>query len=138
MASGFYAFACFFFLKSLLTTYAQSTPSVHPVPPLQWLNITGLIQGTPAAVKYPSIGYDSATSTLIVFGGESSSGIATDQTFLYVYYSLPIPSEFMSSVLAWTSLDLPGVLLSPRLVYHKVHHQPDTWLSVVKTSPRAS
>ncbi|KAF8845762.1 hypothetical protein BDN67DRAFT_892139 [Paxillus ammoniavirescens] len=63
-------------------THAQSI-STNTVPPLQWLNITGLIQGPPApALKYPSIGYDDTTRTVIIFGGESSSGIATSQTFL--------------------------------------------------------
>ncbi|OJA18990.1 hypothetical protein AZE42_00394 [Rhizopogon vesiculosus] len=79
-----YAIACLFFIKSLSAVYAQTKgPSINPVPPLQWLNITSLLQGaTPAAVKYPSIGYDEETATLIIFGGESSSGAATDQTFL--------------------------------------------------------
>lgn len=90
MANGFrhcYAVASLLFIKSLLTAYAQKLPTVAPVPPLQWLNITGLLQGaSPAAVKYASIGYDSETNNLIVFGGKSSSGIATDQTFLYVQF----------------------------------------------------
>lgn len=85
MASGFrhyYPIACFFFLNSV---YAQRFPTVTTVPPLQWLNITSLLLGaTPPAVKYASIGFDPTTSKLIIFGGESSSGIPTDQTFMYV------------------------------------------------------
>ncbi|KAG1755705.1 hypothetical protein EDB19DRAFT_1924969 [Suillus lakei] len=87
MATGFRqcsAIAWLFFIKYILTAYAQKLPSILPVPPLQWLNITSIIQGaTPAAVKYPSIGYDpTTTNNLIIFGGESSSGIPTDQTYL--------------------------------------------------------
>ncbi|KAG2141689.1 uncharacterized protein EDB93DRAFT_1089266 [Suillus bovinus] len=70
-------------MKCISTVYAQKLPSTFPVPPLQWLNITGSLLGaTPVAVKYPSIGYDPTTGTLIIFGGESSSGIPTDQTYL--------------------------------------------------------
>lgn len=86
MATGFRpcsAIPWLFLIKYISTAYAQRLPSIFPVPPLQWLNITGSIQGaTPAAVKYPSIGYDPTTSNLIIFGGESSSGIPTDQTYL--------------------------------------------------------
>ncbi|KAH0839762.1 hypothetical protein J3R83DRAFT_704 [Lanmaoa asiatica] len=54
-----------------------------PVPPLQWLNITHLIQGTSAPpLKYPSIGYYDDLRTLLLFGGQSSSGIPTSQTIL--------------------------------------------------------
>ena len=64
---------------------AQAISTTMPVPPLQWLNVTGLIQGTSAPpLKYPSIGYDDTSRTLLLFGGESSSGIPTSQTFLSV------------------------------------------------------
>jgi hypothetical protein len=86
MATGFRqcsAIAWLFFIKYISTAYAQKLPSVLQVPPLQWLNITDSILGaTPAAVKYSSIGYDPTTNNLIIFGGESSSGIPTDQTYL--------------------------------------------------------
>ncbi|KAF9221954.1 hypothetical protein BS17DRAFT_784207 [Gyrodon lividus] len=73
----------FFLAKYFFTAHAQSFSTNTPVPPLQWLNITGLLQGPSAPpLKYPSIGYDDTTRTLIIFGGESSSGIATSQTFL--------------------------------------------------------
>ncbi|KAG1820199.1 uncharacterized protein BJ212DRAFT_1007998 [Suillus subaureus] len=90
------AIAWLFFIQYISTAYAQNLPSTFPVPPLQWLNITGSIQGaTPAAVKYPSIGYDPTTNNLIIFGGESSSGIPTDQTYLLnlssLTWSIPQP-----------------------------------------------
>lgn len=73
-------------MKYISTAHAQK---IFTVPPLQWLNITGSLLGaTPAAVKYPSIGYDPSSSNLIIFGGESSSGIPTDQTYLYVQFFL--------------------------------------------------
>ncbi|KAF8450702.1 hypothetical protein L210DRAFT_3521072 [Boletus edulis BED1] len=67
-----------------------------PVPPLQWLNITNLLQGTSVPpLKYPSIGYDDGSRTLLIFGGESSSGIPTSQTFLLNFdtntWALPNP-----------------------------------------------
>ncbi|KAI6047196.1 hypothetical protein EDC04DRAFT_2556513 [Pisolithus marmoratus] len=65
-------------------SHAQSISTNTPVPPLQWLNITGLLQGSfPPPLKYPSIGYDDSSRNLIIFGGESSSGIPTAQTFLH-------------------------------------------------------
>ncbi|KAG6332713.1 hypothetical protein ID866_6374 [Astraeus odoratus] len=70
-------------LICLPESHAQSISTNTPVPPLQWLNITGLLQGSPApALKYASLGYDDNTRNLIIFGGQSSSGIATSQTFL--------------------------------------------------------
>ncbi|KIJ70578.1 hypothetical protein HYDPIDRAFT_77775, partial [Hydnomerulius pinastri MD-312] len=77
-----------FFLAKYLSTrftiaHAQSISTNTPVPPLQWLNITGIIQGPPAPpLKYASIGYYDTSRTLVIFGGESASGIATSQTFL--------------------------------------------------------
>ncbi|KAL4075874.1 hypothetical protein V8B97DRAFT_1925759 [Scleroderma yunnanense] len=67
----------------LSQSHAQSISTSTPVPPLQWLNITGLLQGSPAPpLKYASIGYDDTTRNLIIFGGQASSGIPTAQTFL--------------------------------------------------------
>ena len=54
-----------------------------PTPPLQWLNITGLLTGPGAPpLKGASIGYDETTRTLVVFGGESESGFPTSTTYL--------------------------------------------------------
>ena len=56
-----------------------------PTPPLQWLNITGLLNGPGAPpLKGASVGYDETTRTLLVFGGESESGFPTSTTYLCV------------------------------------------------------
>jgi hypothetical protein len=60
-----------------------------PVPPLQWINITGLLSG-PAAppLKAASIGYSDATRTLLIYGGESAGGFQQSNTYLYVYQAI--------------------------------------------------
>ncbi|KAH9179631.1 hypothetical protein EDB89DRAFT_2110951 [Lactarius sanguifluus] len=76
----------FLFLYSFClfsTTRAQSISTSTPVPPLQWINLTSLLQGSPAPpLKDASIGYDNATRTLIIFGGESQGGLPQQQTYL--------------------------------------------------------
>ncbi|KAJ3801617.1 hypothetical protein GGU11DRAFT_768755 [Lentinula aff. detonsa] len=71
-----------FHLLSLFALY----PAVYPqsVPPLQWLNVTNLLQGSakPIPLQDAVIGYDSISSTVIIFGGESSSGIPQSTTYL--------------------------------------------------------
>lgn len=80
------------FFSCFSQSYAQQISTSTPVPPLQWLNITGLLQGSPAPpLKYASIGYDDTTRNLIIFGGQASSGIPTAQTFLYDPTLLPPP-----------------------------------------------
>jgi hypothetical protein len=76
------------FLLPLQSAHAQSISTSTPVPPLQWINLTGLFQG-PAAppLKDASIGYDNTSRTLIVFGGESQGGIPQQSTYLCVISS---------------------------------------------------
>ena len=70
-----------------------------PTPPLQWLNITRLLSGAGAPpLKGASIGYDETTRTLLVFGGESESGIPTSTTYLCV--RVPYPGVPETNVLA--------------------------------------
>ena len=65
-----------------------------PTPPLQWLNITSLLNGPSAPpLKGASIGYDETTRTLLVFGGESESGFPTASTYLFVSFQCPGISE---------------------------------------------
>ncbi|EJD01377.1 uncharacterized protein FOMMEDRAFT_21769 [Fomitiporia mediterranea MF3/22] len=65
-------------------------PAVHaapatntPVPPLQWLEITNQITGSPAppGLSYASIGFDPTSRTILIFGGESN-GFPQQQTYL--------------------------------------------------------
>ena len=62
---------------------AQSISTSIQVPPLQWINLTGLLKG-PAAppLKDASIGYDETSRSLVIFGGESAQGIPQAQTYL--------------------------------------------------------
>lgn len=63
---------------------AQNISTNGPVPPLQWINITGLTTGSaPPALRDASIGYYDGSRTLLIFGGESAQGIPQSQTFLY-------------------------------------------------------
>lgn len=115
---------------------AQAISTSMPVPPLQWLNITGLLQGTSAPpTKYPSIGYDDASRTLLLFGGESSSGIPTAQTFLSVLSLLLLTR---SPPPASISPPTRGLFPNPSQICPRRPRPPGTWPSVATTSPPAS
>jgi hypothetical protein len=87
--------SCFLFLP-LQSGHGQSISTSTPVPPLQWINLSGLLQG-PAAppLKDASIGYDNSTRTLIIFGGESQGGLPQQQTYLCVFSSFVAPFAFL-------------------------------------------
>ncbi len=73
-----------FFLSSCL---AQNPAINTPVPPLQWIELTSLLSGSPPPpMKYASIGYDSTSGTIVVFGGERN-GFPSQNTYLCVYTS---------------------------------------------------
>jgi|SRR5712671_3955436 len=114
-------------LLPLQLSRAQSISTSTPVPPLQWINLTGHLQGPSAPpLKDASIGYDNTSNTLIIFGGESQGGLPQQKTYLYVLAFLPfLPSEFhpfFSSLnlntLVWSSpspgAGLPATLPPPR------------------------
>lgn len=62
---------------------AQSISTSIQVPPLQWINLTGLLNGpAPPPLKDASIGYDDTSRSLLIFGGESSEGIPQSLTYL--------------------------------------------------------
>ncbi|KAL4242047.1 hypothetical protein ABKN59_000582 [Abortiporus biennis] len=72
-------------LSACLDTVLSQTLSTNtPIPPLQWINLSGLVSTTSAAppLKDASIGYDDTSRTLIIFGGESQQGIPQSQTYL--------------------------------------------------------
>ncbi|KZT74265.1 hypothetical protein DAEQUDRAFT_660198 [Daedalea quercina L-15889] len=63
--------------------HAQNISTSGPVPPLQWINITGLTTGSPPpALSDASIGYYDALRTLLIFGGQSAQGVPTANTYL--------------------------------------------------------
>ncbi|EKM80297.1 hypothetical protein AGABI1DRAFT_84761, partial [Agaricus bisporus var. burnettii JB137-S8] len=70
-----------FFLLSL--TLADDIATNTPVPPLQWINLTNLLQGnSPPPLKDAAIGYDETSRSIILFGGESQGGFPQGQTYL--------------------------------------------------------
>ncbi|KAI0053628.1 hypothetical protein FA95DRAFT_1552125 [Auriscalpium vulgare] len=83
--------------------HAQSISTSTPVPPLQWINLTGLLQGSPAPpLKDPSIGYDESSRSLLIFGGESSGGFPQSQTYLLnldtLTWSQPVAPTGLGSI----------------------------------------
>ncbi len=80
----------------LQCAHAQAISTSTSVPPLQWINLSSLLQG-PAAppLKDASIGYDNTSRTLIIFGGESQGGIPQQQTYLCVLPSFLVPFPFL-------------------------------------------
>ncbi|KAF8272049.1 hypothetical protein EI94DRAFT_1770000 [Lactarius quietus] len=85
------------------TSRAQSISTSRPVPPLQWINLTSLLQGSSAPpLKGASIGYDNITRTLIIFGGESQDGLPQQQTYLLnldsLFWSSPTPQGGTSAL----------------------------------------
>jgi hypothetical protein len=86
----------YFLFLPLQSGHAQSISTSTPVPPLQWINLTGLLQGPSAPpLKDASIGYDNTTRTLIIFGGESQGGLPQQQTYLCVFSSFLAPFAFL-------------------------------------------
>ncbi|KAA1466489.1 hypothetical protein DENSPDRAFT_791200 [Dentipellis sp. KUC8613] len=69
--------------------FAQSISTNTPIPPLQWINLTNLLQGSsPPPLKDASIGYDPTSRNLLIFGGESQGGFPQSQTYLLNLNSL--------------------------------------------------
>ena len=71
--------------SSFLSVRSQTTPSTTTfVPPLQWINLTGLLGGSnpPPGLKGASLGYDNNNRNLLIFGGESQQGFPISQTYL--------------------------------------------------------
>jgi hypothetical protein len=111
-----------FYLLPLQPALAQSISTSTPVPPLQWINLTGLLQGPSAPpLKDASIGYDNTTRTLIIFGGESQGGLPQQQTYLSVlpfsnfFALLKLPSISLQSQSRHPHLDHP--LTSRRIAF---------------------
>lgn len=129
-----------YLLLPLQTSLAQSISTSTPVPPLQWINLTSLLQGPSAPpLKDASIGYDNTTRTLIIFGGESQGGLPQQQTYLSVFLFVPF---FWTSLIPFPSVStltpssgpLPHLKLRP-LPHHRPQEVPPSGAVI---SPPAS
>ncbi|KAH9482635.1 hypothetical protein JR316_0004735 [Psilocybe cubensis] len=85
----------------LLIVQAQTISTTTPVPPLQWINLSNVVQGTnrPPPLRDAAIGYDETSRSLIIFGGLSENGLAQSQTFLLNLQTL-----------SWSTPSPPGTL----------------------------
>jgi hypothetical protein len=73
----------FLFKFVALDAYAQTISTSLPLPPLQWLNLSGLLTGpAPPPLRDSSIAYDETTRSLLIFGGESEGGFVQSQTYM--------------------------------------------------------
>ncbi|KDR83756.1 hypothetical protein GALMADRAFT_236113 [Galerina marginata CBS 339.88] len=98
MAPGSFLFLLFsLFVCHRLPVRAQTISTTTPVPPLQWINLSNLLQGSarPPPLRDAAIGYDETSRSLIVFGGLSETGLPQSQTFLLnlqtLLWSTPSP-----------------------------------------------
>jgi hypothetical protein len=132
------------FLLPLQSVHAQSISTSTPVPPLQWINLTGLFQG-PAAppLKDASIGYDNNSRTLVIFGGESQGGIPQQRTYLcviyfFLYHSFPLPQASIIFSSVSTSTPSSGPLHPPKAERPPRHHPQEVPPSGAVISAQAS
>lgn len=97
----------FWLLCLLMTPYvsAQNISSSLAIPPLQWLNLNQLwTEGgaEPPPLRDAHMAYDPAKRVLIIFGGESSAGNPTQQTYILQLDSLswriPIPPDAQQGI----------------------------------------
>ncbi|KAJ7047383.1 hypothetical protein C8F04DRAFT_1058616 [Mycena alexandri] len=76
--------------------------SVDPVPPFQWLNLTALLKGStqPPGLKDAAMAYDENSRSIIIFGGEASSGVPQGHTYLLnletLTWRVPLPPSTLT------------------------------------------
>ena len=124
------SFLALSYLLSL--AFAQNPSTNTQVPPLQWIDLSDLTSGSPPpGLKYASMGFDSTSQTVIVFGGEAAGGIATQQTYLYELLSLFSLiyqcSTFIASIPILTpqcSLNLSSLAWSPPVPPNNLDSKP--------------
>lgn len=103
-----------FLFHFLAFAHGQSISTSITVPPLQWINLTNLLQGSthPPALKDASIGYDETSRNVIIFGGESEGGFAQSQTYLLnldsLSWSVPNPPASLQSTPSARSAAIAG------------------------------
>uniref|UniRef100_A0A0W0FJP0 Uncharacterized protein n=1 Tax=Moniliophthora roreri TaxID=221103 RepID=A0A0W0FJP0_MONRR len=84
------AFASQFLLFFLVSSSYSQIISNSPVPPLQWINLTGALSGTskPPPLKDAFIAFHQPSRTVLIFGGISPSGLLSAETYLLSLDSL--------------------------------------------------
>ncbi|TFK75923.1 hypothetical protein BDN72DRAFT_809719 [Pluteus cervinus] len=93
----------------------QNISTSTPIPPLQWINLSNLVQGSspPPPLKDAAIGYDETSRSLIIFGGESESGFVQSQTYLLnldtLTWSKPSPPANLQRSPAARSAAIAGI-----------------------------
>ena len=113
--------ACY--LSPLQPARAQSISTSTPVPPLQWINLTGLLKGPSAPpLKDASIGFDNSSRTLILFGGESQGGLPQQQTYLSVLPFLTLFALLNFSTFPLVSTLTPSTGPPPHLKVEQLPH----------------
>ncbi|KAF8639944.1 hypothetical protein AX17_001194 [Amanita inopinata Kibby_2008] len=109
--SLFFLFAFFSLLPCLC---AQSISTDFPAPPLQWIDLSHLLQSSngPPPLKDAAIGYDENSRSIIVFGGESQGGFAQSQTYLLnlekLTWSTPTPPGTLTQAPSARSASIAG------------------------------
>ncbi|KAF5331522.1 hypothetical protein D9611_007682 [Ephemerocybe angulata] len=110
------ALILFFYLSHCLAvSLGQSISTSTPVPPLQWLNLTPLLQGAtaPPSLRNVALGYDEASRQLVVFGGEADGGFVQSQTYLLnmdtLTWSIPSPPANLASTPPARSAAISGI-----------------------------
>ncbi|KAK2466201.1 hypothetical protein APHAL10511_001843 [Amanita phalloides] len=100
---------------SVVAFLALLLPAAAQVPPLQWINLSSIIQSSngPPALKDAAIGYDENSRSIIVFGGESQGGISQSQTYLLdldkLTWSTPSPPATLNSAPPARSAAIAGI-----------------------------
>ncbi|KAF9451711.1 hypothetical protein P691DRAFT_796346 [Macrolepiota fuliginosa MF-IS2] len=94
--------------------HAQNISTNTPIPPLQWINLSNVLQGTahPPPLKDAAIGYDETSRNIIIYGGESEGGFAQGQTYLLnldtLSWSVPTPPSGLQQTPPARSAALAG------------------------------
>lgn len=129
------------------------------IPPLQWLNLSKLSTGgsQPVPLRDAHIAYDPSKRVLVIFGGESSAGVPTQQTYVLELDTLtwryPVPpaaqqdipparssgvfgqdiaSNYRAGMLIWGGKGGSGSTALDDLWYY--HYQNEFWAKINVTT----
>ncbi|KAG8966018.1 hypothetical protein FRC03_012661 [Tulasnella sp. 419] len=133
--------------------HAQNISTSMQINPLQYINLSRLAQGSaPIPLKDAHISYDPAKRAIVIFGGESSSGTPTQQTYILsldnLQWRVPMPpdaqrdvpparsagiygqdfaSNYRSGLLVWGGKGNGGAALDDLWYYH---YQNEFWTRI--------